>query len=95
MEKRNSGATASMVLGLLSVILALVLGTVAPYVPLVLGAVGLVLAVNANKTARSTMASAGFVLSIIGLVISAVFLLMWLLCLGAVSTVVDNALEAS
>ncbi|MBD5560927.1 MAG: hypothetical protein HDQ87_11390 [Clostridia bacterium] len=84
--------TASLVLGLISLILALLLGTVAPFVPLVLGMIGLILGVSANRgTAKSGTATAGFVLSIVAVVISALFLLLWLFCLGTVSTAVDEA----
>lgn len=87
----QKNATASLVLGLVSLILALVLGTVAPFIPLVLGLIGLILGVAANRSARSGAATAGFVLSIVAVVISGLFMLLWLFCLGAVSTAVDSA----
>ena len=82
---------ASLILGILSLVLALVLGTVAPFVPLVLGLIGLLLAAAANRRSPSGTATAGLVLSVIGVVISGLFLLMWLYCLGTLSTAVDGA----
>lgn len=88
----QKSATASLVLGIVSLILSLVLGTVAPFVPLILGLIGLILGVTANRSVRSGTATAGFVLSIIAVVISGLFMLLWLFCLGAVSTAVDGVL---
>lgn len=87
----QKNANASLVLGIISLVLALVLGTVAPFVPLVLGLIGLILAVTANRGGRTGSATAGLVLSIIAVVISGLFMLLWLFCLGAVSTAVDGA----
>lgn len=90
---RKTG-TASLILGILSVVLSLVLGTVAPFVPLCLAVVGLILGAAANRSGRSGAATAGFILSIIGAVISGLFVLMWLYCLGTVSDAVGSALSA-
>ena len=73
-------ATVSLVLGIVSVIFALPIF----YIGLICGVVGLVLAVVSKKRQPSGMATAGMVLSIIGLALSLVLLLSVLACAGAV-----------
>lgn len=65
-EKQSNGlAIASMVLGIVSLILTCIL----PYVSWVLAIVGIVLAAIAKKKAKSGMATAGLVCSIIALAV--------------------------
>lgn len=87
------GATASLVLGLLSVILALVIGLIAPYIPLALGILGLVFAARAGHYGKSPVTTAGFVLSLVGLILAAVYLVIWLTCLGVTSSVTDTVMD--
>lgn len=87
------GAIPSLVLGLLSTILAIVLGFLAPYIPLALGIIGIVLSANAARYAKNTVVTAGFILSLVGIVLSAVFLILWLACVGATASIADAVVE--
>lgn len=72
-EKQSNGlAIASMVLGIVSLILACIL----PYVSWVPAIVGIVLAAIAKKKAKSGMATAGLVCSIIALVVVIILLVV-------------------
>ena len=78
-ESTNSTlATAALVVGILSIIFALFLKY--KWIGLVLGIVGVVLGAKARKQSQTKMATAGFVCSIIGLVLSAVFVVCALAC---------------
>ena len=78
-------------LGLLSTILSIALGAM-PYIALAVGIVGLVLSVRARQTeSTSTLASAGFVLSIIGVVISGIELMVWVTCVGTIWSLANTA----
>ncbi len=69
----NGKAIASLVLGIVGCICSFtIVGGI------VLGIIGLVLGLNANKVGKSTMATAGVILSIIALAISAVILLFFM-----------------
>lgn len=94
MDNKPTGAVPSMILGLISVILSFIVGLLAPYIPLILGIIGLVLAVNANKVAKSGMGTAGFVLSIIGIVLSGIYMILWIACAGIIGAAVDGALSS-
>lgn len=74
-----------MVLGLLSIVLSFVL-MLMPYIPLALGVIGLILSVKTRKTG-SIMAAAGLVLSIIGVVLSGAYMVVWIACTGLVSSI--------
>lgn len=72
-EKQSNGlAIASMVLGIVSLILTCIL----PYVSWVLAIVGIVLAAIAKKKAKSGMATAGLVCSIIALAVWVVVIIL-------------------
>ena len=66
----------ALVVGILSIIFAFAY----TWVGLVLGIVGIVLGAKARKQSQTKMATAGFVCSIIGLVLSAVFVVCALAC---------------
>ena len=70
----KGAATASMVLGIISVVLWLF--GYSALVSVILGIVGLILAGNAKK--------AGFVLSLIGLIGGAIFFVACIACVGAI-----------
>ena len=72
-EKQSNGlAIASMVLGIVSLILTCIL----PYVSWVLAIVGIVLAAIAKEKAKSGMATAGLVCSIIALAVWVVVIIL-------------------
>ena len=81
-DSGNNGlAIASLVLGILSIILSF-LGY-ATIAGLVLGIVGVVLGAKARKEAQTGLATAGFVCSIIGVILCAIGLVCVLACAGA------------
>lgn len=78
-------AVASLVLGIVSVVFSLI----GLYIPgLLAGIIGIVLGVMAKKKNPSGMATAGFVLSIIGTVLCAIIFVACAACIGAASTLV-------
>ena len=94
MENQSKGmAVASLVLGIISVVIAAFFGPLA-WLGIVLGVVGLVLAVLAKKKGKSGMATAGLVLSIIGLALSAIIFIACTACACAVDNAVEDALGA-
>ena len=94
MENQNipgkGAATASMVLGIISVVCWFFGWSLV--VSIVLGVVGLILASNAKKAGFvGGMQTAGFVLSLIGLIGGGVFLISCIACIGAVGGVAGLA----
>ena len=85
-NKTSSGkATASLVLGILSLACSLLgYGAIAG---LVLGIIGVVLGARARKEAQTGIATAGFVCSIIGTILSAVGLVCAIACVGALGAI--------
>lgn len=82
-------AIASMVLGIVSLVLCLIV----MYLPaLICAIVGLILGIMAKKKIKSKMATAGFVCSLIGLIISAVVWISCVACASAVGNAVDDSL---
>ena len=78
----KSAATASMVLGIISVVLWFF--GYSAIVSVILGIIGLVLAGNAKKAGfDGSVRTAGFVLSLIGLIGGAVFFVACIACVGA------------
>lgn len=87
MENQNipgkGAATASLVLGIIAIV-CWFFGWSA-IVSVVLGVVGLILAGNAKKAGFvGSMRTAGFVLSLIGMIGGAVFLVACVACVGAI-----------
>ena len=79
----KGAATASMVLGIISVVLWFF--GYSALVSVILGIVGLILAGNAKKAGFvGGMQTAGFVLSLIGLIGGAIFFVACVVCVGAV-----------
>lgn len=79
----KGAATASMVLGIISVVLWFF--GYSALVSVILGIVGLILAGNAKKAGFvGGMQTAGFVLSLIGLIGGAIFFVACVACVGAV-----------
>lgn len=88
MEENNNipgkgAATASLVLGIISVVLWFV--GYSALVSVILGIVGLILAGNAKKAGfNGGIRTAGFVLSLIGLIGGAIFFVACVACVGAI-----------
>lgn len=88
MEENNSipgkgAATASLVLGIISVVLWFF--GYSALVSVILGIVGLILAGNAKKAGfNGGIRTAGFVLSLIGLIGGAIFFVACVACVGAI-----------
>lgn len=82
----KGAATASMVLGIISVVLWFF--GYSALVSVILGIVGLILAGNAKKAGFvGGMQTAGFVLSLIGLIGGAIFFVACVVCAGAIGAV--------
>ena len=76
-ESTNSTlAIIALVVGILSIVFAVVY----VWIGLVLGIAGIIISAKARKQSQTKMATAGFVCSIIGLALSAVFLVCALAC---------------
>ncbi|CDB86537.1 MAG: hypothetical protein PUC04_04130 [Firmicutes bacterium] len=88
MEENNNipgkgAATASLVLGIISVVLWFF--GYSALVSVILGIVGLILAGNAKKAGfNGGIRTAGFVLSLIGLIGGAIFFVACVACVGAI-----------
>lgn len=79
----KGAATASMVLGIISVVLWFF--GYSALVSVILGIVGLILAGNAKKAGFvGGIQTAGFVLSLIGLIGGAIFFVACIVCVGAI-----------
>ena len=82
----KGAATASMVLGIISVVLWFF--GYSALVSVILGIVGLILAGNAKKAGFvGGIQTAGFVLSLIGLIGGAIFFVACIACVGAIVAV--------
>lgn len=82
----KGAATASMVLGIISVVLCFF--GYSALVSVILGIVGLILAGNAKKAGFvGGIQTAGFVLSLIGLIGGAIFFVACIACVGAIGAV--------
>lgn len=90
MEQTKSGNVWPFVLGLLSTILAVALAGM-PYIALALGIIGLVMSVRGRRNETSSLMTAGFVLSIIGVVLSGIELIAFVACVGVISSVAGGA----
>lgn len=78
----KSAATASMVLGIISVVLWFF--GYSAIISVILGIIGLILAGNAKKAGfEGSVRTAGFVLSLIGLIGGAIFFVACIACVGA------------
>jgi hypothetical protein len=80
MEGNNGKATASLVLGIVS-LLTIFLGQFS-FVGIILAIVGLVLGINARKEEPTNMATAGVVLCIVALVLDSLVFLACVACVG-------------
>ena len=86
--EKNSTATASLVLGILSLVLALIGYTAAGLCAvfgLIVAIVGVVLGAKARKISQTGVATAGFVCSIIGIVINGVAIVCVIACAAGVA----------
>lgn len=79
MPKATSGsAITSLVLGIIGVIINFI-----PYIGATVNVIGLVFGVRANKISKSGIGTAGFILSLIGLVLSVLFFIYFVSNLNA------------
>lgn len=84
-QKSNGKAIASLVLGIISLVLIFTgYGTI---VGIIAGIVGLILGINARKENPSGMATAGIVLSIIGLAVCAFVFVSCVICVGSLASI--------
>ena len=82
-NKTNNKAIASLVLGIIS--LVCIFFGYGALLGIILGVIGLVLGINAKKEQPSSLATAGIVLSIIGLSICAFTFIACVACVGLFS----------
>ncbi|GEM_PF-2732983 len=80
---------ASLVLGIISILAVFI--RLSPLVGLVLGIVGVVLGAMARKESQTGIATGGFVCSIIGIVINAIFFVCALMALGTLYTIATSS----
>ena len=88
MEKKSNGlSVGGLVLGIISLVMAvfgaLFLGIFGYIIAILTGIVGIILSVMGKKKQPSGAATAGFVLSLIGLILGALFFLACAICAGA------------
>jgi len=83
-QKSNGKAIASLVLGIISLVLIFTgYGTL---VGIISGVVGLIIGIGARKENPSGMATAGIVLSIIGLAMCAIVFVSCVICVGTLAS---------
>ncbi len=87
-QKSNGKAVASLVLGIIAVV-TLFFGTFA-WIGIICGIVGLVLGSMARKENPCGMATAGFVLSLIAVILCAITFIACLACVGAVNSALGS-----
>ncbi len=78
MESGKTLGIVSLILGIVSIVFCFI----NPIIALICGIVGLILGVMARKRLPSGMATAGFILSLIGLIISVIMFIAVAACLG-------------
>lgn len=79
-QKTPGAATASLVLGLISLIFACF--GYGALISIITGIIGIILGIKGNKIQQTGMGTAGIVLSIIGLVLSIIVFFACVLCIG-------------
>ncbi len=85
----NGAAVASLVLGILSIICSFF--GYSSIAGLILGIIGVSLGAKARKQSQTGIATAGFVCSIIGLILSALGLVCAIACAGAAKAILSQA----
>ncbi len=90
-KQTNGKAVASMILGIVSLV-CILFGTFA-FIGMIAGIVGLVLGISANKEGKTGMATAGVVMSAIGLGLCAITFIACLACVGCVNSAVKEAVN--
>lgn len=71
-KNTNGSAITSLVLGIVGIILCMF-----PYIGTTINVIGLVFGIRANKTSKSGVGTAGFVLSLVGLVLSVLIFIVF------------------
>ena len=89
MEQKNGAATASTILGIVSLVLAIIggitFGVIGAAIALILGIVAVVLGINAKKQTGGTKGQAGFGCGLIGIIFAVIFAVGCSIC-GAVES---------
>ncbi|MDO8555640.1 MAG: hypothetical protein Q7R96_00515 [Nanoarchaeota archaeon] len=80
-DKPTNMGTASLVLGIVSIILCWV-----PFLGVITGIIGIILAGKQKKIFPTGIATAGFITSIVGLVFSGFYLIFWIFFAAAFAT---------
>ena len=80
----NGKAVTSLVLGIVSLVF-IFFGTYS-IIGMILAIIGLVFGVNAKKESPSGVATAGFVLNIIGLILCALSFIACAICIGSIAS---------
>lgn len=76
---------ASLVLGICSLVVAVFFGS-AGWLAALLGLIGLILGAAANKKQKTGVATAGVVMSIIGMVLGLLFYIACIACIGGLAS---------
>lgn len=94
MEQKNGAATASTILGIVSLVIAVIggitFGVIGAAIALILGVVAVVLGINAKKQTGGTKGQAGFVCGLIGIIFAVIFAVGCSICGVAESTKTDT-----
>ncbi len=84
MEQKNGTATAATVLGIVSLVLAIVggitFGVIGSGIALIIGIIALVLGISVKKQTNGTKGSAGFICGLLGVIFGAVFMIGCAIC---------------
>ena len=86
LERRMKMGVASLVLGIISLVWALLAAVFGgTWISALIGVIGIILGAVAKKQAPSGVATAGLVLSIIGTILSLLFVIACVACAGALA----------
>ncbi len=77
---------ASLVLGIIAILLAVITGAILGWLAIILGIVGIILGVIAKKNPEDKFAKPGLICSIVGTVLSVVVYIACIACLSAAGT---------
>ena len=93
-EPARGTAIASMVLGIVGVVFCFT--GIGAIVSLIVGVIGLIFAMNAKKAGnRSGFRTAGYILSLISLILGAVMLLLTIVFIGIIGSVISSIFSSS
>lgn len=90
-NQKSTKATASLVLGIIACALPVVLGIYGSIIGVVCGIISIIMGVKAKKETTSGIATAGFILGIIGTVLSGLVFIACACFMGALTEFSTNA----